>query len=972
MKTTNRTILFIGFAALLLLLACVSSCMLELEGGYRGKASLMVQPSVAGSQPTKVNQLVPGVDDQKENDLDSLYVFVKGVTNPAFWKTYFLTVADNNLEQAIDNLLSDNWREDVDDSGNYHYVEGDKYDVYAVANVNLTSVPTSFEALKALKENEYSSSCVWDDGTINPEYLNLHKTYRQDFDPSNASGQNRRALTTHKKFMMDGVVTDWSPVGGIQVINMDLKRAASKFEVTVSFSDSLLTAFQTQGKSVVGQPGWRFINFAFDAPVINPVNYGSATPEADHVLTAGALLLGNASYGTRQECYRFQINTYSYPHVWDLSDAVNQAPALVISVGIDDGTSTTYTYYRIPLIDQTTTTSIGRNMLYRVNALIEGSGSTSLDDLTGMIVNYEVIPWNDPQHSGTQPAPVEFNERLYLQVTPHTYTLRGDGTQTVDLTYMLPTGKHVKIQYFTTQANNEAIAKGIDVGNSGTAAYTAGSPAAWYYNKSGTYRTRFESTAIAGNVQVSINDNNANDDVNKGTITVSSNSLPNKAIKHIAFRVYLDVPNWYSKGLYRDIYIRHFPTDNIQGIAGSWSSRWNGSNTTQTVTEYTYDLSTAQGWGSYSSEEIEVSSGEPYDRTDTVTEELTGSSTRFENLVSQGLFTNADARNANSEANAVLATDGSYYWGEGTPVRVNGNQYYYDYYTGNYYNSNNCYQYPNRYKKTIKYYRTRYYRRVQVDVPSTGNWVDWDNDKVGSNGATSSRTVSYDNFKSKVYMPFNAGSYQYGYTTYRWDAGSYCVPIAQSSSSGGRYYYTYNNPISSAGSYTNLVNNYMYVIQISETNPTYKLGRPELDGNYQTNDHVVSPAFMIASQLGAVSPFGSDAAAGRNAAAHCGTYMEVAQDGKRYVGWRLPTEEEIRVIIKYQGTDASSVVIDGITITNNDDRVLTPVLTGSYYWTSNNKTAPVETGYTVNPSSDAYVRCVRDMSPEEIKALNRE
>jgi hypothetical protein len=965
MKAQSTIIRHLGWLAGLLLLACLPSCMIELDGGRKIDSPLMVQPSVSGSQQTKVT--VPDDSSQKEDDLITLDVFVKGAetTNADFWKSYHLKVDPDNLQAEVDNLLSRNWREDLDDSQTLHYVEGAKYDVYAVANSDLTASVSSFEALKAIKDNEFTAACVWDDGTINPAELNLHKTYVAGFDPSAAgvTGQNRRAMTNHKKFVMDGVVKNWSPVGGMQVIPMTLERAASKFEVNVSFADSLLRAFEAQGKSVVGQPGWRFVNFAFDAPVINPEHYGSTATDADHVLTAGSLLLGNASYGDRQDCYRFQINTYSYPHVWAVSDAVNQAPALVISVGIDDGTSTTYTYYRIPLIDQTTTTSIGRNMLYRVNAMIEGSGSTSLDDLTGMIVDYEVIPWNDPLHSGTQPAPVEYNERLYLQVTPHTYTLRGDGTQTVDLTYMLPTGKHVKIQYFTTQANNEAIAKGNDVGNSGTAAYTAGSPAAWYYNKSGTYRTLFESTAIAGNVQVSINDNNANDDVNKGTITVSSNSLPNKAIKHIAFRVYLDVPNWYSKGLYRDIYIRHFPTDNIQGIPGSWSSRWSPNY------EYTFDLATAQSWGIFSVEEIEVSSTDPYDRVGEGIEWTSSNQSTFRSNVpsnARGTMYTKDY--------PYQGSNGYYYCGEAFTPSLNNYQNYrsnndrsnnYDYYEYGvggysyyfYYNYSAYY----RGQLATKYYRTRYYRINNTATPSTGNWVDWDRD---ANQTYSSSTAKYtydgSNFEAKVgynglVYPMNVST-NYRYTRHTSQNSEHGVVR---STDGQRT--TRNSNMS------NLNNTYMYVIQISETNPTYKLGRPELDGLYQTDDHVVSPAFMIASQLGAVSSFGSSPQGGRNAAAHCNSYMEVGTNGTRYVGWRLPTEEEIDVIIKYQGTSQNSVIIDGVTINNTNDRVLTPVLTGGYYWTCNNRTTPKSTGWN---DDNVAVRCIRDLSPEEVEELN--
>ena len=147
----------------------------------------------------------------------------------------------------------------------------------------------------------------------------------------------------------------------------------------------------------------------------------------------------------------------------------------------------------------------------------------------------------------------------------------------------------------------------------------------------------------------------------------------------------------------------------------------------------------------------------------------------------------------------------------------------------------------------------------------------------------------------------------------------------------------------------------MYVLQITSTSDKYVLGKPVLDGNYQSQDRVVSPAFMIASQLGAVTNTDSPT----TAATHCGTYMEVeAGTGKRFVGWRLPTKQEVEVIIDYQSG------------TNTNNVTMVPVLTGSYYWSLDGTSAYVSTG-TNGSANNAYVRCVRDLTLEEVNALNR-
>ena len=123
-----------------------------------------------------------------------------------------------------------------------------------------------------------------------------------------------------------------------------------------------------------------------------------------------------------------------------------------------------------------------------------------------------------------------------------------------------------------------------------------------------------------------------------------------------------------------------------------------------------------------------------------------------------------------------------------------------------------------------------------------------------------------------------------------------------------------------------------------------------------SNDDVVSPAFMIASQLGAVTTTNDN----QVAATHCSRYMEVATDGTRYTGWRLPTPDEISVITRYQnGT------INGVTISNSNYQAMTPVLTGNTYWslTGNAVSTGIGTG-------GPYLRCVRDLSAAEVEAIN--
>lgn len=142
----------------------------------------------------------------------------------------------------------------------------------------------------------------------------------------------------------------------------------------------------------------------------------------------------------------------------------------------------------------------------------------------------------------------------------------------------------------------------------------------------------------------------------------------------------------------------------------------------------------------------------------------------------------------------------------------------------------------------------------------------------------------------------------------------------------------------------------MYVVQITNTpqNSKYKIGHvTNIDPNTkQSQEDVVSPAFMLASQLGTVTPFNN----GVDASNHCDKYVEVRTDGQKYTDWRLPTASEIGVITKYQYEE--------------NQNVIDVVLAGKTYWALNGSQVTANT----NNRNTGFVRCVRDLSPEEVKS----
>lgn len=164
-------------------------------------------------------------------------------------------------------------------------------------------------------------------------------------------------------------------------------------------------------------------------------------------------------------------------------------------------------------------------------------------------------------------------------------------------------------------------------------------------------------------------------------------------------------------------------------------------------------------------------------------------------------------------------------------------------------------------------------------------------------------------------------------------------------------------------------NNQMYHVVITATSSDYTLARPIMDGDVvdagnTENDNLVSPSFMLASQLG-----NSSTIRWQEAQNQCKNYVEVGEDGTVYDDWRLPTAAEIGILIRYQS--------DSNVNTGNDLGVMDNILNNAdkeqgnpYYWVSS-------TGYYVevhnsynkdqhlikgrdNNDDGCRVRCVRD------------
>lgn len=209
--------------------------------------------------------------------------------------------------------------------------------------------------------------------------------------------------------------------------------------------------------------------------------------------------------------------------------------------------------------------------------------------------------------------------------------------------------------------------------------------------------------------------------------------------------------------------------------------------------------------------------------------------------------------------------------------------------------------------------------------------------------------TNYETEGNRSGANWNNGRWTYGNTS----SGSYFFGSKVALGSEGRYtinYAYWEDGEITTQNITGLDNPRMYHVHVTATSSSYKVAKPRLDANGYTessadNTQLVSPSFMIASQLGAtLSPDGGV----DQAKSHCNQYIEVGVDGSVYDDWRLPTAAEIDIIIQHQDiSDAMAVVLTGTAYYcayNTDDR-------GNVIYTK-------ATGKT---GSNNAVRCIRDV-----------
>lgn len=244
---------------------------------------------------------------------------------------------------------------------------------------------------------------------------------------------------------------------------------------------------------------------------------------------------------------------------------------------------------------------------------------------------------------------------------------------------------------------------------------------------------------------------------------------------------------------------------------------------------------------------------------------------------------------------------------------------------------------------TVAQYPLEYITNIQ-------GWYSYRMDFEGTNyekGENSHYTCATSYTKSTDKWSFSTYDYNRFF-------GSKVAYVQRNGTSSLNYYYYEKGCLGSwnkketSKNLSSLNNARMYHVRITATSGEYTLGRPRMidgktDGG-KDNEVLVSPSFMIASQLGAVNSNACKSV--EMAASHCKQYVETYKDKEGKVhhvkGWRLPTKAEVAIIMKFQKKE------DAIDV----------VLSGNQYWCASG-CVKTSTGEIIS-STGSPVRCIRD------------
>lgn len=718
-------------------------------------------------------------------------------------------------------------------------------------------------------------------------------------------------------FAMSGYVLKWKPLesANIYTIPVELTRLAAKIEVALNlaFEDKTVVidnkTYTYPTNEDVSQLQYSFKNYAINTLVFPEDNTNTFSPTIESQSSETDIIFLDKEEGRSVP----KVIVYTYPTSW--SDDVLKEPYVIINVQLKstDDVGIHNNYYKIPLRLPTQEQKLERNHWYKINATISALGNATPDNPVELTdVHYEVAEWKD------MPIEVGNDNPMYLELSEYEVVMRN--VDTYDLTFA--SSSNLK----ETEEKAEIEIKEI-----------------YYYNKDGKKITITDSE-ILDNTYLKVEG-----DLN-GKLTIHSPIPANKTIRYIELTVkneqYKENDSGTSSCI-KTVTIMQYPLEYITGISGLYS-----------YLDLENDDRYKGIWPTYKEEFVTKLNFTSEDGQYVI-------STDIQSVIANGLNnhigTSVDMKskfyveNASGEGR-IFRIDYSYLdeyievpWGGTTDnpkVYVRG--------FIEVENSGNREYIPDKESDG----RDKRYN-LKILEKENGNYVKIGTDYIEVENGTGHYSIesSKDNGDGEYYFAYihYTGSDINDITYYL------CTTIDNKDYKPELPFYLSDNGTAS--------NNQMYHVVITATSSDYTLARPIMDGDVvdagnTENDNLVSPSFMLASQLG-----NSSTIRWQEAQNQCKNYVEVGEDGTVYDDWRLPTAAEIGILIRYQS--------DSNVNTGNDLGVMDNILNNAdkeqgnpYYWVSS-------TGYYVevhnsynkdqhlikgrdNNDDGCRVRCVRD------------
>ncbi|CCY93590.1 putative uncharacterized protein [Bacteroides sp. CAG:1076] len=783
-------------------------------------------------------------------------------------------------------------------SGNWknRFQDHETCDIYVIANLHIHSSGNNTASETDLEQIQTLSDLQ----QLVDEYKNIYQSVSQD---------------SKMPFTMSWYRMGWEPAksSNVYTIPVELTRLAAKIEISLDLkftTDQTTingTTYQYPTNDDIGQLQYSVHNYATNARVLpgndDTFGYTIASAAETSLKFKDTDDSGNSVP---------KIIAYTYPTEWS-NDILKETYVILnaqLKSTTDQGGDPQYmnNYYKIPLrLSTDDNKKLERNHWYKVKATITAKGNATPDKPVEVTnVQYEVAPWYDTNIDINGDTP------LYLELSEYDVVMRN--VDTYDLTF----ASSSQIVKDLTSQKAEIEIKEI-----------------YYKNKYGKKIDLKNNENIIDNTYLSV-DGGLN-----GHLVIHSPIPVNKTIRYITLTVknaQYDESDQGTHSCIKTVTIKQYPLEYITGISGLYS--------------YLDEDKYTGAWPRNRSNEILSSleySGDNYVYNGTIQKEIihgfNGTISGLDGKIGNKVDMKSKfyVENNNGEGR-IFRIDYSYVK---TYEQVSSPQNFATVYVRKYMlkekQTDDDVLVPENEEK--KY-------QITAKKEEGGDYINVGDEYIQVQDGTGNYTIKAD-------VSNDHGTYidVYGKTTdtnksnYIYYAYYKDLPLS---------YYLEDNGTAS--------NNQMYHVVITSTSGDYQLGRPIMskdtdnkdivDPNNLDNDKLVSPSFMLASQLG-----NSSTISWEDAKNQCKNYVEVGINGEVYDDWRLPTAAEINIIIKYQ-TDTN--------VNTKDDRaVMDYVLnyegqSNPDYWVSRSNyfmhIPPSGEGALQGGSSDAKhrVRCVRD------------